>query len=330
MPSGSVENDPALSPDGSRLATAFQQANYDVYEFSLDKRTLTPVLASARNEMDPAWSAAGSQLAYTTDRSGTDEIWLRSRNGEFERPLVTPQDFRDSQTHLVSAPAFSPDGQRIAYFRQGSDGGQIWMSPVAGGPPVQLARSDNAQDLPNWSPDGAWIAYPQNSGGKIGEWSLLKMRVGAKTPSQILARDIVPISPVKWSPDGEWIAFDARSGLSIVSPDGKSSRPLYEQPWIAFDWSEDSARLVGIRLSDDYKHLTFTSIDVRSGTERVLAPDLTPMPVASQPVRGFTRVSPTAFLTSIVHVSSDIWLLEGFGRQPQGRWSIWPASWRGR
>ena len=327
--SGSVENDPALSPDGTRLAAAFQQANYDVYEFSLDRHALIPMLASSRNEMDPAWSAAGSQLAYTTDRSGTDEIWLRSRNGEFERPLVTPQDFHDGQTHLVSAPAFSPDGQRIAYFRQGADGGQIWISPVAGGQPVELSHNENAQDLPNWSPDGAWIVYPQNSGGRIGEWSLLKMRVGAKTPPQMLVRDVVPISPAKWAPDGAWIAFNARSGLSIVSPDGKTTRPVFEEPWIAFDWSADSQRLVGIRQSDDFKHLTFTSLDVRTGAEHILLPDVMLLPVASQPVRGFTRVSATTFLTSIVNVSSDIWLLEGFS-PPVGSGPFWRALWQRR
>jgi len=310
--SGSVENDPAVSPDGSRLATDFQQANYDIYQLSLDRAALVPVLASARNEMDPAWSTSGSQLAYTTDRSGTDEIWLRSQNGEFERPVVAAPDFHEAQTHLLSAPAFSPDGQRIAYFRQGSDGGRIWISPVAGGPPVVLARSDNAQDLPNWSPDGTWIAYPQNAGGQIGKWSLAKTRVGAKAPPQVLVPDILPLSPVKWAPAGDWIAYDGRAGLSIVSPDGQSTRTLSEEPWIAFDWSGDSRQLIGIRQSDDYKHLTLTSVDVRSGKERVLAAEMMPMPVAAQPVRGFTRVSANTFLTSIVKVSSDIWLLEGF------------------
>ena len=310
--SGTVENDPALSPDGGRLATAFQQANYDVYELSLARPALVPLLASARNEMDPAWSAAGSQLAYTTDRSGTDEIWLRSRNGEFERPLVTPRDFGEAQTHTVSAPAFSPDGQRIAYFRQASDGGRIWISPVAGGPPVEVAHANDAQDLPTWSPDGAWIVYPQNSGGRVGQWSLMKMRVGSKTPPQVLVANIAPLSPVKWAPDGSWIAYDDRQGLSIVSPDGQSKRTLFEDLLIAFDWSEDSQRIVGIRQSDDFRHLTFTSIDIRSAAEHVLAADLMPMPVAAQPVRGFTRMSATTFLTSIVHVSSDIWLLDGF------------------
>jgi hypothetical protein len=41
-----------------------------------------------------------------------------------------------------------------------------------------------------------------------------------------------------------------------------------------------------------------------------------PLPVAFQPVRGLTRVSPTTFLASIARVQSDVWLLEGFDIRP--------------
>jgi hypothetical protein len=112
------------------------------------------------------------------------------------------------------------------------------------------------------------------------------------------------------------IAYNGRGGLSLVSPDGKSTRVLREQTWLAFAWSADSQRLFGIRQSDDYKHLTFTSVDTRSGSEHVLGPDVMPLPTSSKPVRGFTRVSPTTFLASIVKVRSDVWLLEGFQPVP--------------
>jgi len=62
--------------------------------------------------------------------------------------------------------------------------------------------------------------------------------------------------------------------------------------------------------------LTFTSIDIRSGAEHVLGPDFMPLPVSAQPVRGFTRMSPTTFLASIARVRSDVWLLEGFQPSP--------------
>jgi Tol biopolymer transport system component len=142
------------------------------------------------------------------------------------------------------------------------------------------------------------------------------MRVGARTPAEVITADNVPFTGPQWSPDGGWIAYNGRGGLSLVSPDGKAGRVLREQTWLAFTWSADSQRLFGVRLSDDFKHLTFTSVDIRSGAERVLGPDVMPLPISSQPVRGFTRVAPTTFLASIVKVRSDVWLLEGFQPVP--------------
>ena len=178
---------------------------------------------------------------------------------------------------------------------------------MAGGPPVQLGPR-GAQDWPSWSPDGAWVAYAQ---GGLGDWALSKMRLGASAPPEIVARDIMPFSPVQWSPSGEWIAYNSHGGLSLVSPDGKSTR-VFRSNLAGVRLVADSQRLYGIRLSDDFQHLTFTSVDIGSGAERVLGADFMPLPVAAQPVRGFTRASPTTFVTSIAHVRSDVWLLEKF------------------
>jgi hypothetical protein len=159
----------------------------------------------------------------------------------------------------------------------------------------------------------------------------VKARVGATTPPEELVKDILEFSPVEWSPGGAWIAFNSSNGLAIVPPDGKSPRVLSDRDWMAFAWSADDQRLYGIRLSDDYQHLTFTSVDVRTGVERVLGPDFLALPVAGRLVRGMTRTGPTTFRASIVHVRSDVWLLEGFLR-PDTLWDRLSgmASFRGR
>jgi serine/threonine protein kinase len=324
---GGVENDPAVSPDGTRLALSVQQSDYDLFQFGVEHPSPSVVLATSLNEMDPAWSPVGDQMAFTTDRTGHEEIWLRSQKGDWERPLVTPRDFGASRTYYLYAPAFSPDGQRIAYTRLGPDANKIWITSVAGGPPVHLTPDVAWQEGPSWSPDGFWIAF---AGGvnrlpaspEIGRpegWSLRKMRVGARTPPEALTRDILPQSRVQWAPNGAWIAYNSESGLSVVSPDGKSTRVVHEQAWSAFTWSADSRRLYGIRESDDSKHLTFASVDIESGAERALAADFMPLPFSAQAVRGFTRVSPTTFLTAIARVHSDIWLLDGFDPKPSLR-----------
>jgi len=322
--SGSIESDPAVSRNGLTLAFAEQQADYDLYEFSVEHPSASTALATSRSEMDPTSSASGAVMAFTTDRSGREEIWLRSQRGDFERPLVTPGDFGASETFLLSAPAMAPDGERVAYHRIGPEGDRLWTTSVAGGPPVRLTTDDHPQDSPSWSPDGVWIAFEQGDLSDLPPSAdngrpldrIARMRVGARTPPEVIASDHVLFSGPEWSPDGAWIAYNASGGLSIVSPDGKSTRVLREQTWLAFAWSIDSQRLFGLRQSDDSRHLTFTSVDIRSGTERVLGPNVMAFPISSQPVRGFTRVSPTAFLAGIVKVRSNVWLLNGFQPAP--------------
>ncbi len=326
--SGGWENSPAVSPDGSTIAMALQQGDYDLYQLSLDHPSPSVVLATSRNEMDPASSISGDVMAFTTDRAGQEEIWLRSQKGDFERPLVTAADFGASPTYLLSAPAISPDGGRIAYNRVGPEGDRVWITPVSGGPPIQLAPGEYPQDGPSWSPDGVWVAYEQGGAG-VGSPQvavLARRRVGSRAAAEVVTPDILPMKGIiQWAPDGAWIAYNGQSGLSVVSPDGKSKRVLSEQNWMAFTWSADAHRLYGIRLSDDFKHLTLTSVDIKSGTEHVLSPNFLPLPVSEEPIRGFTRISPTTFLTSVVKVRSDVWLLRGL--QPSSTaWDRWLST----
>ena len=130
---------------------------------------------------------------FVTDRTGTQQIWLRSSDGQWERPLVTEEDFGDTGTQLLETPAFSPDGQRLAYFHSGTERGasKIWISTLAGGPPVELTPMESqisvAQDAPTWSPDGNWVAYVYWFGGPdqpsrnagLRHWGLAKAQWAA-------------------------------------------------------------------------------------------------------------------------------------------------------
>jgi dipeptidyl aminopeptidase/acylaminoacyl peptidase len=222
--------------------------------------------------------------------------------------------------------AFSPDGQRLAYQRLNGNGEyQIWISTVAAaGPPVRLAPGPTYQDAPTWSPNGASIAYVQTH----PQYRLFTTRIGGDGP-RVLVEGLAPESRPVWSPDGRWILHDAPDGLSIVSPDGKDTRVISEDVWIAYAWGADSSRIYGLREADKARHYMMVSLDVATGKEVVVNPDLGVIPPANQPIRGFSRAGNQGFVTSIARARSEIWQLEGFNR-PEGVLDRWRSvlGWR--
>jgi Tol biopolymer transport system component len=311
------ENTAAVSPDGRRIAYATQDTNFDLIEVPLDGSSPRQILATSRNESEPGWSPVSAQYAFVTDRNGRPEIWLRSRDGAWERPLVTDESFAHEVTHTFRLPVFSPDGQRIAFERVTSSGAVLWIATLAGGPPVQATKGEPGLFIsnysPTWSPDGEWIAFVDVRPGK---WSLAKVRVGTGSRPQIL-HDVTGLAHPQWSPDNRWIACMTDQGLTLIAPDGKSARVLREgEIWTVYGWSTDASTLYGVTQSDDSRRLILVAVDVASGRERVINDNLAPMPPVNAPIKGFSRISDKSFATSLVHVRSDLWLIDDFVPPP--------------
>jgi serine/threonine protein kinase/dipeptidyl aminopeptidase/acylaminoacyl peptidase len=311
------ENTPAVSPDGRRIAYAMQDANFDLIETPIDGSPATPLLATTRNEMEPAWSPTNAEFTFVTDRSGRPEIWRRSQDGSWELPLVTEDAFPEGGTLTLRLPVFSPDGQRIAFERVVATGSKIWIATLAGGAPVQMTAAKGANTAPTWSPDGEWIAFAL---GRPAGWSLAKARVGVAAPPLIIRENIAPFTHPQWSPDNRWIACNAPEGLTVVTPDGKSLKVLDEDPWFVYGWGGDGSTLYGIKQDPDNLHrFILVAVDVRSGRQRIVNGNLAPVPPVNAPMKGFTRMSAKSFATSLVRVKSDLWLIDDFQLQS----SLW-------
>ncbi|HME00044.1 MAG TPA: PDZ domain-containing protein [Terriglobia bacterium] len=139
-----------ISPDGKR---ALLTARGDVFtvpakEGSIRNLTHTPGI----RERDAAWSPDGRWVAYLSDRTGEDEIY------------IAPQDGMSPETRITSdgsmfrlPPTWSPDSKKLLYANKDC---RLYYVDVKEKKPV-LIDQDHYADLNEylWSPDSRWVAY---------------------------------------------------------------------------------------------------------------------------------------------------------------------------
>jgi eukaryotic-like serine/threonine-protein kinase len=306
---------PTASSAGDQIVFMRGEPDYDLTLISLIGRTSAqPLLTTPHNESDPTLSPDGKLLVYVTDRTGQDEIWGRQVRGGDDQPLITQRDFGDDRTVMLSSPALSPDGQRIAYQRNGFKPRwplRIWVSLVAGGMPAPLlpASYEGIQSAPTWSPDGQWIAFAQ---WKDRQWELAKVRVGSGEGPVVLRRDGLANAAPHWSPANDWITWETEAGVVLVSPDGATERELSKEQWLAHTWSHDGSQIIAVRENED-RHLSVIAISVNRNKESTLA-DLGPSFAFNNPVKGLTLIDGGRMLaTSILRPRGDLWVAEGIG-----------------
>ncbi|MBI3942240.1 MAG: PD40 domain-containing protein [Chloroflexi bacterium] len=141
-----------------------------------------------------------AQVAFVADENGRSQVYRVNADGSGRLKLTNAGD------GSVDTPAWSPDGQRIAYAwrRTRSD---IWVMQADGsaGRRVIYGGSDSLD--PAWSPDGQQIAYVTTGGGT----NLLSASNADGTNVTILTAAGNLRRP-RWSPDGKSILFDALDG----------------------------------------------------------------------------------------------------------------------
>jgi eukaryotic-like serine/threonine-protein kinase len=303
------EERPDVSPDGSRIALTSGGIDSDLVEVSLDGSPVKTLLATSRNETNPSWSPDGTQFAYVQNSAGPGtEIWLRTVDGDWSRPLLSSTKSVVTYTN----PRFSPDGRRLVYESWSPEGYILWVTTLGGGAPVRLTMERNHQHHPAWSPDGNWIAYRAN----VGDQRLLEKAPSGGGRPVTLAKT-VSTSSILWSPTGEWLCYTDGQAFHLVSPDGSRQLKLLDSAATSFAFTPDGKRILFI-LRAGLKW-SLWSADLSGGHSRMeRSIDISSAAV----LRGFAlHPDGKRFATSAEVSREDIWILEGF--KPRGGLLAW-------
>lgn len=138
-----------------------------------------------------------------------------------------------------STPAWSTDGQRIAFVR--SDGLYVMNSNGRSSSRLVVCQPPDCQGIgsPAWSPDGLRIAFPSSRNGKDGLWVVDSDGLGL-TP---IREDLTVLGSPAWSPDGQDIAVSGYLGAnvdqhSILILDAKSGEAVRAISIAGIEFSE--------------------------------------------------------------------------------------------
>jgi len=235
---------PAFITDPRQIQS---KANPDVQQWQLSIEKLFMV----RRVGGTAWSPDGKQVAFISNTSGRNNLWLVSAEGGWPVQL-TISDQRQT------SPAWSPDGKWIAYISD-HDGDEQWdiflVSPVNGDVVNLTSTPAIAEESPAWAPDSRHLAYqvrPQTSStSEIDVMDILTRKVRHLTSGT--AADLGNNTPT-WSRDGKWLAYtqqhasgkDSNIFVAEVAT-GKSTLLTPhegEHNFSAADWSPDGKKLL--------------------------------------------------------------------------------------
>ena len=305
----------ALSPDGTRIVLQLGSVNWNVQEFSLEGKWMRDLVATSLLAGLPDWSPRGDKLAYVSDSSGTQDVWIRDDDGRSSLRLL--------KNYAAARLRFSPDGRRVAAVNTAFAG--IGVVSASGGDLVTVARVPEYGFLlnPCWSPDGRTLAFSGASAGLSGSAVGAVGSNGGGQPA-IIARSNQGkyVGPCGWASDGQSI-YLAGSQLLRISMVDKSETVIPTQPLgtaAAKAFSADATRLYVAEPGEDNQ---WRLIQIETATGKTMA---TAVLDIKPPSRAFS-LSPHPGGKRVALQTGgpkyDLWMLEGFppAASPGAAWS---------
>jgi Tol biopolymer transport system component/DNA-binding SARP family transcriptional activator len=210
-------------------------------------------------------SAAG-RAAFVSVRSGPENLWVADKG----KP---PHQISFTQDIFYQEPAWSPDGEWIAYVGVASAQSDLFVISGDGGSPRAVTADPAVQQSPSWSPDGKYLYFTSR---RSGAWRIWRVEPFGTTPPLPISSD--GPRTVRPSGDGKYLyyALDGIAGVrrralsadgrSLVGPEDVVTAALHPSDWRNW-WLADGALFYAKRGGGDPTGMIVRH-DLATGSER--------------------------------------------------------------
>lgn len=195
---------PALSPDGNRLAFAYQG---DVWVVKAEGGRASRLTVSTAYESRPTWSPDGSRIAFISNRDGNYDIYVIPATGGTAKRVT----YHSGHDYVAD---WSSDGSKLLFInRRAYWGDDIWELDLATGDERLVIRDQTSFHDARYSPDGArilvsrgatsWVRKGYRGSAAMHLWTF---DIDGGDPRQLTdfaGSDFWP----NWSADGRFIYF---------------------------------------------------------------------------------------------------------------------------
>ncbi|PKP91959.1 MAG: amidohydrolase [Alphaproteobacteria bacterium HGW-Alphaproteobacteria-16] len=158
----------AVSPDGKTIL--FDMLG-ELYAMPASGGRAVPIAQGMAFEVQPTFSPDGKWIAYVSDRSGGDNVWIARTDGSGARRIT-----QDDDGAVRTSPEWSADGKSVYVSRYRIPIGhyELWRHPIDGGAGELVAPIRARADAPR----GGWQSTLGVAPSRDGKWLYYARRVG--------------------------------------------------------------------------------------------------------------------------------------------------------